>query len=210
GGGRGKGEEGRRVGVYIAGAISPSSRAGGAQQMTKWADTLSAVERRFGVDPAIIVAIWCMETGYGAAPGNKDIVRSLVTLAASGYREEFCREELLNALRILQEEHITRAKMTGSWAGAMGQPQFIPSSFVKWAVDFNGDGRRDIWTSVPDVLGSIANYMRQNGWQPGMPWGFEIGVPRNFDYRKSRGTFGEWATLGFRRTDGGAFPASGS
>jgi membrane-bound lytic murein transglycosylase B len=202
-------EYGRPVGTYIAGAISPGRLSGGAAQMSKWADTLAAVEKQFGVDRAILVAIWGMETSYGAAPGDKDIIRSLVTLAASGYREEFNREELLNALIILQEGHIARDRITGSWAGAMGQPQFIPSSFMKWAVDFSGDGRRDIWTNVPDVLGSIANYFRKNGWTPGLPWGFEVVVPGNFDFRKSRGSFSEWNALGFRRADGGALPASG-
>jgi membrane-bound lytic murein transglycosylase B len=203
-------EYGRPVGVYIAGAISPGRLSGGAQQMTRWADTLAAVDKQFGVDPAIIVAIWGMETSYGAASGDKDVIRSMVTLAASGYREEFYRDELLHALTILQEGHIARNKMTGSWAGAMGQPQFIPSSFVKWAVDFSGDGKRDIWTNVPDVLGSIANYFRKNGWTPGMPWGFEVVLPQGFDFRKSRGSFADWAALGLRRADGGAFPASGS
>jgi len=205
-------EYGRPVGTYIAGAISPGRLSGGAQQMAKWADTLSAIEKQFGVDPAIIVAIWGMETGFGANSGDKDVIRSLVTLAAFGYREEFCRDELLHALTILQEGHIARDKLTGSWAGAMGQPQFIPSSFVRWAVDFSGDGKRDIWTNVPDVLGSIANYLRKNGWQPGIPWGFEVLAPRGFDFRKSRASFPEWAALGFRRADAsaGAFPASGN
>ncbi len=203
-------EYGRPIGTYIAGAVSPGRLSGGAQQMAKWADTLATVERQFGVDPAIIVAIWGMETSYGAAPGDKDVIRSMATLAASGYREEFFRGELLHALAILQEGHIARGRMTGSWSGAMGQPQFIPSSFVKWAVDFSGDGRRDIWTNVPDVLGSIANYFRKNGWIPGMPWGFEVAVPQGFDFRRSRGSFADWAALGFRRADGGALPAGGS
>lgn len=203
-------EYGRPVGTYIAGAVSPQRLSGGAAQMTRWTDTLAAVEKQFGVDPAIIVAIWGMETSYGVASGDKDVIRSLVTLAASGYREEFCREELLHALTILQEGHIVRNKMTGSWAGAMGQPQFIPSSFVRWAVDFSGDGKRDIWTNVPDVLGSIANYFRKNGWQPGLPWGFEVTVPANFDFRHSRGAFPQWTALGFRRADGGVLPAGGS
>jgi membrane-bound lytic murein transglycosylase B len=203
-------EYGRPVGTYIAGAIAPGRLSGGAAQMSKWADTLAAVEKQFGVDAAVIVAIWGMETSYGAAPGDKDVIRSMVTLAASGYREEFYREELLNALTILQEGHIARPRMTGSWAGAMGQPQFIPSSFVKWAVDFSGDGKRDIWTNVPDVLGSIANYFRKNGWTPGLPWGFEVFVPATFDFSQSRGAFAQWTALGFRRTDGGAFPAQGS
>ena len=203
-------EYGRPVGVYIAGTVSPGRLSGGVQQMTRWAETLAAVEKQFGVDPAIIVAIWGLETSYGVAPGDKDVIRSMVTLAASGYREEFFREELLHALTILQEGHITRGKMTGSWSGAMGQPQFIPSSFVKWAVDFSGDGKRDIWTNVPDVLGSIANYFRKNGWTPGMPWGFEVAPPQGFDFKKSRGSFAEWTALNFRRADGSALPANGS
>jgi hypothetical protein len=98
--------------------------------------------------------------------------------------------------------------MIGSWAGAMGQPQFIPSSFLRWAVDFDRDGRRDLWTSVPDVLASIANYLREHGWQPGMPWGYQVLVPQGFDMRKSRGSFREWVTLGFRRADGGTLPTT--
>jgi len=202
-------EYGRPVAAYISSAVSASRLAGGAQQLAKWADTLAAVEKRYGVDRHILVAIWGLETGYGAAPGGKDIIRSLVTLAASGYREEFCRDELLHALKILQEGHIAREKMTGSWAGAMGLPQFIPSSFMRFAVDFSGDGKRDIWTNVPDVLGSIANYFKLNGWQPGLPWGFEALVPKGFDYRRSRASYAEWQKLGLRRADGGAFPAQG-
>ncbi len=203
-------EYGRPVGDYVAGVVSPARLAGGHRQIAQWRDTLAAVERRFGVDPLVIVAIWGLETNYGATPGNRDIIRSLVTLAASGYREEFCREELLQALLIVQQGHIAREKITGSWAGAMGQPQFIPSSFMRWAVDFTGDGRRDIWTSVPDTLGSIGNYLRENGWQPGLPWGFEVLVPRGFDYRRSRADFSEWTRLGLRRADGGRLPQTGS
>ena len=109
---------------------------------------------------------------------------------------------------ILQDGHIPPERMIGSWAGAMGQPQFIPSSFMRWAVDFSGDGKRDLWTSVPDVLASIANYLREHGWQKDQPWGFQVVVPEGFDYRKSRGSFREWVTLGFRRTDGGNLPTT--
>lgn len=202
-------EYGRPVGTYVAGAVSPGRLSGGRQQLAKWADTLAVAERRYGVDRAMLVAIWGMETSYGGYYGNKDIIRSLVTLAASGYRETFCREELLHALTILQQGHIARDRMTGSWAGAMGQPQFIPSSFMRWAVDFSGDGKRDIWTNVPDVIGSIANYFRENGWQPGLPWGYEVTVPRGFDLVKSRAGFAEWSARGLRRADGGALPATG-
>ncbi|MCQ3942601.1 MAG: lytic murein transglycosylase [Alphaproteobacteria bacterium] len=202
-------EYGRPVGTYVAGAVSPGRLSGGRQQLAKWADTLAVAERRYGVDRAMLVAIWGMETSYGGYYGNKDIIRSLVTLAASGYRETFCREELLHALTILQQGHIARDRMTGSWAGAMGQPRFIPSSFMRWAVDFSGDGKRDIWTNVPDVIGSIANYFRENGWQPGLPWGYEVTVPRGFDLAKSRAGFAEWSARGLRRADGGALPATG-
>jgi membrane-bound lytic murein transglycosylase B len=105
------------------------------------------------------------------------VIRSLATLAEARYRDPYFRNELLVALRILQEGHIGRDQMLGSWAGAMGQPQFMPSSFYDYAVDFSGDGRRDIWTNVPDVLASIGNYMARSGWQPGLPWGFEAVAP---------------------------------
>ena len=199
-------EYGKPVGEYLASSVSPSRISVGLQKQGQWAKTLADVERAYGVDPSVILAIWGMETGYGGASGGKDVIRSLATLAHARYRDDFFRGELLSALQILQEGHIARDRMVGSWAGAMGQPQFIPTSFMTWAVDFSGDGRRDIWTSVPDVLGSIANYFRKNGWQPDMPWGYEVVLPAGFDLRKSRGTFAEWAALGFRRADGGALP----
>ncbi len=156
----------------------------------------------------VIVAIWGIETSYGANQGGKRVIPSLATLAFHNYKGDFARDELITALLILQEGHIPPERMIGSWAGAMGQPQFIPSSFMRWAVDFSGDGKRDLWTSVPDVLASIANYLREHGWQKDQPWGFEVQVPQGFDYRKSRGSFREWVTLGFRRTDGGNLPTT--
>jgi len=109
----------------------------------------------------------------------------------------------------LQDNSIPRRDFVGSWAGAMGQTQFLPSSYLKYAVDFDEDGRADIWRDVPDVLGSIANYLRQTGWQPGLPWGFEVAVPAGFDYATSRGAFANWTRRGFARADGGALPATG-
>lgn len=199
-------EYGKPVGEYLASSVSPARISGGLQKQAQWARTLADVEQAFGVDPSILLAIWGMETGYGGFQGGKDVIRSLATLAHARYRDDFFRSELLSALLILQQGHIARDRMVGSWAGAMGQPQFIPSSFMTWAVDFSGDGRRDIWTNVPDVLASIANYFRKNGWQPGLPWGFEVVVPRNFDFRQSRGSFRDWTALGFQRADGGALP----
>lgn len=203
-------EYNRPIGDYLKNRLTANLIGGGKKNIEKWEKTLDAVEKKYGVDKEIIVAIWGLETGYGSFSGGKDVIRSLATLAHARYRDDFFRNELLAALEILEQEHITRDKMKGSWAGAMGQAQFIPSSFLKWAVDFSGDGKRDIWTNVPDVLGSIANYMRQNGWQPGLPWGYEVTVPHGFDYRISRRSFAEWTKLGVRRADGGKFPAEGN
>jgi lytic murein transglycosylase len=161
------------------------------------------------VERWILLAIWGMETSYGAVKDKWDVIRSLATLAHNNYRHPYFRNELLVALRILQEGHIRRDRFLGSWAGAMGQTQFMPSNFFDFAVDFSGDGRRDIWTNVPDVLASTANYLQKEQWQYGLPWGFEVTVPQGFDYRRSRASFAEWAKLGVMPADGAAFPASG-
>jgi lytic murein transglycosylase len=202
-------EYGRPFGDYVAAMVSNVRITNGKRQAAHWHKTLAAVEKTFGVDPLILVAIWGVETGYGDVKARWDVFRSLATLAHARYRHPYFRNELLIALRIVQEGHVPRDRMVSSWAGAMGQPQFMPTSFVASAVDLSGDGRRDIWTTVPDVLGSMGNYMRKEGWQPGMPWGFEVVVPKGFDYRRSRGTFPEWTALGVRRADGEALPRSG-
>ncbi len=202
-------EYGKPVGLYIESIASKSRRATGAAKATQWAGVLDAIETRYGVERTIVLALWGIESSFGAGVDRWDVVRSLATLAEARYRDPYFRNELLVALKILQEGHIARERMLGSWAGAMGQPQFMPSSFHQYAVDFTGDGRRDIWTSVPDVLASIANYLARSGWQRGQPWGFEIVLPQGFDYRASRGSFAEWAARGVRRADGGALPASG-
>lgn len=199
----------RPIGDYLKNRLTANLIAGGKKNAEKWAQTLDAVEKKYGVDKEIIVAIWGLETGYGSFTGGKDVIRSLATLAHARYRGDFFRNELLAAFEILEQEHITREKMRGSWAGALGQPQFIPTSFLKFAVDFSGDGRRDIWGNVPDVLGSIGNYLKEHGWKRGMPWGYEVTLPQGFDYRISRQSFAEWTGLGVRRADGGKFPASG-
>jgi membrane-bound lytic murein transglycosylase B len=197
------------VGEYLKRRVSQGLLAGGRRQAAKLRETLAAIEAKYGVDPYVVVAIWGLETNYGGFSGGKDVIRSLATLAHARYRDDFFRNELLAALQILQEGHIERPQMKGSWAGAMGQAQFIPSSFLKFAVDFSGDGRRDIWTSVPDVLASIANYLKEHGWQLGVAWGYEVTIPDGFDYRRSRATYREWAALGVRRADGAPFPKEG-
>jgi membrane-bound lytic murein transglycosylase B len=197
------------VGTYVSVIASPARIAGATAKATQWRHTLNAIEQEYGVDRWIILAIWGIETSFGKNPGGFDVIRSIATLAAIGYREAYFREELLAALKILQDGHVARAKMIGSWAGAMGQPQFMPSNFSTLAVDFDGDGRKDIWTSVPDVLASVANYFRHHGWKQGLDWGYEVAIPPGFDYRGSRATFAEWAKQGVVRADGMPFPESG-
>jgi len=202
-------EYGKPVGLYIGSIASKSNIATGAAKASQWAGVLDAIEAKYGVERGIVLALWGIESSFGAGADRWDVIRSLATLAEARYRDPYFRNELLVALKILQEGHIARERMLGSWAGAMGQPQFMPSSFYQYAVDFTGDGRRDIWTSVPDVLASIANYMARSGWQRGLPWGFEAALPQGFDYRMSRGTFAEWTRRGVRRADGGALPDAG-
>jgi len=203
-------EFGRPVGDYVNGIASQARVAGAAAKSAQWSQALSAIEQQYGVDRFIIVAIWGIETSFGANNGGFDVIRSLATLTVIGYRPDFFRDELLAALRILQDGHVARDKMLGSWAGAMGQPQFMPSNFGTLAVDFTGDGRKDIWGSPPDVLASIANFLRHWGWKAGEGWGHEVVVPKPFDYRRSRASYSEWAALGVARADGKPLPAEGS
>ena len=197
------------MGNYLSTILAPGNIAIGMHKATQWSGVLGAVERRFGVDRSIIVAIWGMESSYGAEKDRWDLFRSLATLAEIKFRHPFFRDELLTALKILQDGHLTRDRLTSSWAGAMGQPQFMPSTFEEYAIDFSGDGAADIWTNVSDVLASTANYLHAKGWQPGVPWGFEVVVPQGFDYRRSRATYPEWLKLGVRRADNAVYPADG-
>lgn len=167
---------------------------------------LARVQDRFGVDPGVITGIWGLESSFGAGMGDFRVIEALATLAWEGRRTSFFRGELLAALRILDHGDVSPAHMLGSYAGAMGQPQFMPSSYLRYAVDFEGHGRRDIWTSKPDVLGSIANYLAQSGWRGGEPWGQAVILAGNFagtaSGRDNRKPVGEWARLGVRAADG--------
>jgi membrane-bound lytic murein transglycosylase B len=203
-------EYGKPMPAYLASLVSPTRIAIGQRKLTQWADTLRTVQQRFGVDSAILVSIWGVESGFGEAPGSWDVFRSVATLAAARFQHPLFRNELISALVILQQGKIPRGQFAGSWAGAMGQPQFLPSSYLRYAVDFDGDGRADIWSSVPDVLASIANYLQKFGWRAGLPWGFEVAVPQKFDFRASRGSLRQWTEHGFRRADGGALPTEGA
>jgi lytic murein transglycosylase len=199
----------RPIWEYIDSAVSAQRLERGREIAGEWSNTLARVEQTYGVPRSVVLGVWGMETNFGSFTGSIYVVRALATLAFTGYRGTFFRDELLLALQILQEGHVERSGMTGSWAGAMGQTQFMPSSFLKYAVDGNGDGRRDIWRSIPDALASTANYLRQHGWRPGLPWGFEVELPRGFDFRNHRHAFRAWQGLGLHRVDGQAFPSSG-
>ncbi len=173
---------------------------------------LDSLQDRFRVPGRVIVAIWGMETNYGTNTGGFGVVEALATLAWEGRRAAYFRGELISALRIIEAGHVTPERMRGSWAGAMGQPQFMPSSFERLAVDADGDGRKDIWDSRADALGSIANYLARSGWREEERWGREIRLPDGFDTatatRENVRPLREWARQGLVFTDGTALPAS--
>jgi lytic murein transglycosylase len=202
-------EYNKPAGDYVNDIASPQRTAEGLRKEAQWRTTFQAVEQKFRVERWMILAIWGMETSYGALKDKWDGIRSLATLAFAQYRHPYFRNELLVALRIIEQGHVPREKFVTSWAGAMGQTQFMPTNFFDYATDFNGDGKRDIWTTIPDVLASTANYLQKAGWTFGMPWGFEVTIPKAFDLMKSRATFEDWKSLGVRRADGKAFPANG-
>jgi membrane-bound lytic murein transglycosylase B len=176
-------------------------------------DLLARVRDRFAVDPGVIVGIWGLESSFGGGMGDFRVVEALATLAWEGRRASFFRGELIAALRILDHGDVTPGRMLGSYAGAMGQPQFMPSSYLRYAVDFDGDGRRDIWTSRPDVLGSIANYLASSGWRGGESWGQAVTLPANFDVslagRDNRRAVDDWARMGVRAMDARALAPAG-
>lgn len=200
---------------YLDSAVSDKRVANGRRMKTQHSRILDAIEAKYGVDRHVLLAIWGMESSYGAVLDNnkivKPVIRSLATLAyQGGRRSRFGREQLIAALKILERGDITPERMTGSWAGAMGHTQFIPTTFNAYAVDFDGDGRRDIWGNVADALGSTAHYLRRSGWEPGKTWGYEVVLPEGFDYaladRKTRRSLGEWSKFGITRTRGRDFP----
>jgi len=195
---------------YLEKRVSDARIEKGRAMAARWAPTLKAIERVYGVDQNIVLSIWGNETNFGGYMGGHSVIRALATLAYEGPRRHYFRRELLSALVILQEGNTVPEKMVGSWAGAMGHPQFMPSSFNRDAVDFTGDGRRDIWNSVPDALASIANFLRKRGWHSGETWGYEVELPARFDFAHARrlGTaaLATWQKLGVRRVRGQAFP----
>jgi membrane-bound lytic murein transglycosylase B len=194
---------------YLDVLVSDERIARGREVLTQYAPVFAAVARAYGVDPAIIAAIWGVESNYGTMGGDRSVIRSTATLACVGRRQDYFREEFLSALEILQRGDVPAERLVGSWAGAFGPTQFMPSSFKRYAVDFDGDGRRDVVDSIPDVIASTANNLKTDGWVAGQRWGYEVVLPQNFDYlladRSKQMSLGQWEALGIRRAGGGSF-----
>ncbi|MDX5379216.1 MAG: lytic murein transglycosylase [Halomonas sp.] len=200
----------RPIWQYLDSAVSQTRISQGRARLDEHRETARRMEQRYGVPAEVVVAIWGIESNYGGNFGDFSTLEALATLAFDGRRRDFARGELLAALRILEAGDISPERMIGSWAGAMGHTQFIPSSFESYAVDGDGDGRRDIWGSIPDVMASTANYLARAGWQPGLPWGVEVRLPQDFDYAQTelstRRSSREWAQQGVSRSGGGTLP----
>ncbi|MEO6269574.1 MAG: lytic murein transglycosylase [Lautropia sp.] len=191
---------------YLAGLVDDERVADGRQMLELWRETLTKVEARFGVDPATVVAVWGVESNFGRNFGKRPLLESLSTLSCYGRRQTYFRGEFLTTLKIIQDGDVAPEKLKGSWAGAFGHTQFMPSTFMRLAVDFDGDGRRDLIDSVPDALASTANFLQRAGWKTGLPWGFEIALPAGFDAtatgRKNRQPAPAWSARGVTRIDG--------
>ncbi|HTZ71362.1 MAG TPA: lytic murein transglycosylase [Acetobacteraceae bacterium] len=189
--------------------VLPARRLAAARDHYARNETLfTEIGTHYGVDPGVIIGIWGLESGFGVNTGGFSVVQALATLAYDGRRAAFFRGELLNALRILNDGDVTTRRMTGSYAGAMGQPQFMPSAYLHYAVDYDGDGRRDIWTSLPDVFASVANYLARCGWHAGEPWGQPVLIPAGYSGPSGRDAMrplGHWQAAGIRRIDGRPF-----
>lgn len=193
---------------YLAIAASEERISKGRAALAAQQRTLRAIEARYGVEANVVAAVWGLESFYGERRGDVPVISALATLAYDGRRGRFFETQLMAALRILQSGDITPARMTGSWAGAMGHTQFIPTSYQAFAVDFTGDGRRDIWSDDPsDALASTAAYLAKSGWTKGQPWGVEVRLPAGFNAglagRKTQRSTGDWAAMGVRDMSGG-------
>jgi membrane-bound lytic murein transglycosylase B len=195
---------------YLERVVDPKRRQAARERFAENRALLDEISARYGVQSRFIVALWGIETSFGRASGNFNVVAALATLAYDGRRSAFFRKELLNALRIIDQDHIDPKDMVGSWAGAMGQSQFMPSSFLLYAVSYRGDGKRDIWHRREDVFASIANYLSQSGWKGDESWGRLVKLPAKFDEHLIglgvKKPLAEWVRLGVRKSNGGALP----
>ncbi len=192
---------------YLASLVDDERITDGRARLTQWSDVLVRAEQQFGVDRHTLVAVWGVESDYGKSLGGRPLVRSLATLSCNGSRQPYFRGEFISTLQIVQSGDIGLESLVGSWAGAFGQTQFMPSTFQRVAIDFDGDGKRDIVGSIPDVIGSTANYLKRAGWRAGEPWGFEVRLPGGFNGRsdrRSKQPLAHWSGLGLKRADGKA------
>lgn len=205
----------REIWDYLDTATSPKRVTNGKENLGNYLSTLREIEFKYEVDAEVILAIWGLESSYGKRMGDINIIEALATLAFDGRREKFGKQQLLEALKIIQRGDITSDKMMGSWAGAMGHTQFIPTSYQAYAQDFTGDGRRDVWdpSDPSDALASTANYLAEFGWTNNQPWGIEVKLPENFNYRNAdlevKATPARWTELGLKTISGGKIPSYG-
>lgn len=203
----------RSIWTYVDNATANNRVKKGKLVLKKHRNLFDEVVKKYKIPAALIIAIWAMESDFGGNYGNMKVIRSLATLAYGGQRKQFSQDELLAALRILQKEKLQPDDMVGSWAGAMGHSQFMPSSFEKYAIDFNADGQRDLWHSLADAFASIANYMQAVGWKEGEHWGVEVVLPADFNWQQQakfnlsneRLTVSEWMLWGIRPASGASF-----
>jgi membrane-bound lytic murein transglycosylase B len=198
------------IGEYIDRAVSDKRIETGKQKLVEYQALLGSLETRYGVDRYILLAIWGVESNYGVQPGDKNVIRSLGTLICSGTKAQFAKPQLVSALKILQHGDISFEAMNGSWAGAMGHTQFIPTTYTSYAVDQDGDGKRDIWGNIPDALASTASYLKVSNWHRGETWGYEVTLPKGFDPKRvsenALRPLGDWQKLGIVRANGEAYP----
>ncbi|MDF8359514.1 lytic murein transglycosylase [Achromobacter anxifer] len=196
---------------YMAGLVDDERVADGQAGMARWQSDLERAASRYGVDPATIAAVWGVESNYGRTLGGRPLLTSLSTLSCFGRRQAYFRGEFFSTLKIIQDEHIAPERLVGSWAGAFGQTQFMPSTYLRLAVDFDGDGRRDLVDSVPDALASTANFLKRAGWNSALHWGYEVRLPAGLDTsgagRKNKRPMSYWAGRGVTRADGQPLPA---
>jgi len=195
---------------YMAGLVDDERVADGQAGMARWQAELQRASLRYGVDPATIAAVWGVESNFGRTLGGRPLLTSLSTLSCFGRRQAYFRGEFFATLKIIQDEHIAPDRLVGSWAGAFGQTQFMPSTYLRLAVDFDGDGRRDLVDSVPDALASTANFLKRAGWNPALAWGYEVRLPAGLDTagagRKNKRPMSSWVKQGVTRADGQPLP----
>lgn len=194
---------------YVAGAVTPARVARGRSLAGELSGPLATIEERSGVPSEIALAILGVESNFGSATGGADTLRVLATLAYAGHRGTIFSDEFVAALVMLQRGDVTRSRLRGSWAGAMGQPQFLPSAYLKYAASYAGGAAPDIWTNRLDSLASIGNFLKFSGWDPRLPWGLEVVLPKDFDYAAFDLDFAQWRALGAAPAEGGSLPASG-